>query len=156
MQPATTIVDYDTRERGELPFTATWVIDAPWAHPIWHQYLVVTFSLAPAQEGHEPTIYRPGMTHEMHVWAVDPDTPVTVWKERPEGCLLQPMNHGYQFKADSDDAALARVTALVQSLVEGTLSPDTDWRAMWDQLFADGVSLRINRLEAETQGATLQ
>ncbi len=145
----TIIVDHTVLPRGEgKPFGAQWVLTVPWAHPVWHQYWIGLYDLTTKHaDGSDPIIARPGMTHEMMVWAIDPGKPVTTWETRQDGCLLQPANHGYQFKAEDDDAAVQRIALLVRAIEERSLSPDTDWRGVWNELFLDGVSLHWNSFE---------
>ena len=113
-------------------FAVRWDIEAPWAHPFWNSYLVSLCDLT-TETGEPPVKYRPDVTHEVIVWALDPET----------GKLLQPPNHGYQFVAPSNEAARERITALVAQIEARQLSPDTDFSKAWDVLFADGVTLRV-------------
>lgn len=118
-------------------FTKTWVLKAPWAHPLWHSYAVIIYDLTTKVDGlPDPVIYMEGATHELMVLALNPEKPVG-----PGLHFLRPANHGYQFKADSNEAATARVIALLDEMAAGILSPDTDFRSMWDVRFRDGVSL---------------
>lgn len=145
----TIINDYTVTPAAEgRPFGAQWVLTVPWAHPLWSQYWVALYDLTTKHaDGTVPMIVRPGMTHEMMVWAIDPDKPVTTWEGRPDGCLLTPPNHGYQFKAESDEAATARIAGYIDAIDKQQLSPDTDWRGVWNEMFQDGASLHWNALE---------
>lgn len=140
------LVDHMTVERGERPFGAVWVLNLPWAHPFWSQYLVTLADLTTPLEK-PATIARPGMTHEVIVWAIDPEKPVEKWADRQPGCLLQPANHAYQFKADDDKAAHERIAKMVSAMIGRRLSPDTDYTPAWDHIFKDGVSLKSNVFE---------
>lgn len=121
-------------------FNRIWLLTAAWAHPLWHSYAFLLYDLtSPSPDGAAPSVYLDGATHELMVFALDPDHPA----ETPFR-MLQPANHGYQFKAESNEAAETRVVALLDEIEATTLSPDTDFRAMWDVRFADGVSL-LNR-----------
>lgn len=120
-------------------FAATWIVEAKWAHPLWHSYVFFLYDIATEIPDQRPAvIYRDGMTHELLVYALDPSHPVESTFQ-----VLQPANHGYQFKAESDEAAIARVVALLEEIEAKKLSPDTDFRAMWDVRFSDGVSLHM-------------
>lgn len=120
-------------------FGVTWIINAPWAHPIWHQYWIALYDLTTPHPGGAPTLYLPDATHEFIVYALDPEHPIA--KDTPiheAKCVkLKPPNYGYQFKAESNDAALARVQMIVDGIVADRLSPDTDFRSLWDKLLAD-------------------
>ena len=116
-------------------FNRTWVLKAPWAHPLWHTYVALLYDLTTPTD-RPPVLYREGMTHEIMIYALDPEKPAT-WPFS----LLSPANHGYQFKAASNEAASVRITSLLSDIVALKLSPDTDFRSTWDAYFLDGVSL---------------
>jgi hypothetical protein len=132
--------------RDDLVPTAVWVLDAPWAHPVWSQYVVSVADITgPAEDGTQQIHYAEGVTHELVVLACDPAWPVDTacGLKGQEVSLLTPPNHAYQFKAADIDAAVARVQLLVDMIERRHLSPDSDFAASWDRYFADGVSLRI-------------
>lgn len=131
--------------RGADPFSATWVLTVPWAHPLWDQYLIVIFDLTTPVVGMDTILHLKEATHEIQVWALDPKSRVT--ELSPDVALgelrrLHPLNHGYQFIAESDEAAMERGQKIVEAIEKGQLSPDTDFIAMWDKMFADGASMR--------------
>jgi hypothetical protein len=126
---------------GKNAFGAMWVLTLPWAHPHWSQYVLHLADLTTPLE-RPPFIARPGMTHEMLLFALDPANLIKKWAPDLSVCMLLPANQGFQFKADSDDAALARVAELVDRMEARTLSPDTDYDSMWRDLFQDGVTLK--------------
>lgn len=143
----TIINDHRVFHTEGRPFGAIWFLTVEWAHPIWKQYFVSLCDLT-TPVAKPAMIARPGMTHEMMVWAVDPKVTLDKWEDRPKGgFLLQPANHGYQFMADSDEAATARIALIVRAIEERGLSPDTDWRGVWNEMFQDGASLHWNALE---------
>ena len=125
------------RPQNPQPFGKTWIVEAPWAHPVWDNYVVLLYDLT-TDTGSAPAIHREGMTHELMVFALDPSKPID-----PPSHMLRPANHGYQFKADSDEAATERVVNLLEEIEVKHLSPDTDFRTMWDVRFPDGVSLHM-------------
>ncbi|MCO5730140.1 hypothetical protein [Rhizobium sp. SSA_523] len=128
-----------TPEKPATPaFSKTWIVEAPWAHPLWRSYVFCLYDLTTEIPGAPAVIHRDGMTHELQVFALDPSKPVD-----PPVYMLQPANHGYQFKAESNDAAAARVIGLIEEIEAKTLTPDTDFRTMWDYRFHDGVSLHM-------------
>jgi len=125
-------------------WSATWLINAPWAHPVWSQYMVLLYDLTTVVEGGQPLIlYKPDVTHELMMYAVDPK--IRIDEEKPlteqKFTLLQPANYGYQFVAENNEAAQQRVQKLVDRIDAYTLSPDTDYRSVWNELFNDGYAL---------------
>lgn len=128
---------------GALIFNVTWIIIAPWAHPIWSQYALLLYDLTSPSRAGPPTIHMPGATHEFMLFALDPAAPVARDSSIRDASLrlLQPPNHGYQLYAASDDDAVARIQQVVDRIVAGNMSPDTDFRWEWDELFPDAFSL---------------
>ncbi len=126
------------------PWGVSWGLDCAWAHPAWSQYVIHLYDLTTPTEK-PPFIHLPGATHEFMLWAVDPNVGIVRDAPGPKffepGCLLDPANLGYQFIASSHAAARSRLQALINKIVAGTLSPDTDFRRMWDSEFADGMTL---------------
>lgn len=131
---------HENPHNKEVIFNYAWIIDAPWAHPVWNQYALFLCDLTSEEPGVDKgTIHTPGHTHEFLLYALDPaypivrDTPIPEVKFAP----LNPPNYGYQFKADSNEAALARVQELVDGIVTLKLNPDTDYRSLWNKLLPD-------------------
>lgn len=125
-------------------YRSIWALKVPDVHPIWDEYLVCLYSLE--SDGVVPILkYQEDMTHEFIVVALGPDVKVDFEKEIFDQNSLQPLvppNHAYQFRAENNEAAKARVGVLVNSILSGSISPDTDAGAAWDMLWSDGVSLR--------------
>jgi hypothetical protein len=126
-------------------FNVAWVINAPWAHPVWSQYVLMLYDLTSISEKHgEPLLHLPDATHEFFLWAIDPDHPIEQKGPlQPEDIhRLTPPNYGYQFKAASHDAAEERLQAIVDGIIAAEINPDTDWRGVWNNaLFPDGYPL---------------
>lgn len=133
------------------PFGRVWWCHAPWAHPFWHSYLFSLVDLT-TPTARPPRIYLPGATHEVMVVALDPAFPNTAMPPH----TLSPPNHGYQFIADSNEAAERRIVELLDMIDDHRLSPDTDHRRVWDSLFADGRSLVVGSLVTHPAPAGLQ
>lgn len=139
--------EYVAPNRPDEIYTKAWWVDAPWAHPFWQSYCIFLSDLyRPSSIGpKEATKYAEGVTHEVVVYALDPDdTNYRVW---PDGDgkmprVLTPPNYIYQFYAASDEAAKARIETIVQNIANGQINPDTDAIRQWEHLFADGVSAR--------------
>lgn len=119
---------------------AMWVIEAPWAHPVWHSFLVVLIHMRPMPDQRPTKIYLAGATHEMWLLAMNPDEP-----RQPaiEGVgpphYLTPPNYASQFISESDDVACERVRRAVAMVTEGNLNPDEDYRWWWARLFGDNM-----------------
>lgn len=114
---------------------AFWYVHAPYAHPIWHSYIIGAVHLRdiPGQS-RPPHISLPGATHETFVYALDPEQPVRVDQSAK---MLHPANFAGQFIEASDEAAALRIERTVHDVCEGRLNPDTDYRQWWVRAFSD-------------------
>lgn len=120
----------DPRQSVTLP---CWIAHAPYAHPIWSNYAVMCVALRESPGVPKPVINMPGATHEIMVFALDPNF-VPAVDDFPK--FLQPVNFAAQFIEPDDLSATVRVQQAVQDIIDGTLSPDTDFRWMWAQRFS--------------------
>ncbi|QIG76880.1 hypothetical protein EVC30_051 [Rhizobium phage RHph_Y1_11] len=112
-------------------WAVAYLIDAPWAHPLWSQYILFGFDLDAGA-----TRYRSDTTHEVLLFALDRNFPATPplldGKELP---LLQPPNCGYQLTTTNDDL-VKLLDGVVEAIDAKQMSPDTDHRSsQWDKLF---------------------
>lgn len=124
---------------------AHWIIEAPWAHPIWHSYSIILVHLRPlahqrTARGDKTLIYLDGATHEMWVMAIDPAADRNeIMRRSVMGEWMTPKNFAAQFIAPSDDGAKDRIAAAVRGICDGMLSPDTDFQNDWKRLFGDNM-----------------
>lgn len=117
-----------------------WLIEAPWAHPAWHSYLVIVIHLRPMPGTEPPILYNPHATHELIVMALDPngDRDHLLEHSLSDHCrTLEPPNYIGQIVEITDDLARDRVRRAVEMICQGDLSPDTDYRAQWVAMFGD-------------------
>jgi hypothetical protein len=122
---------------------AQWIIEARWAHPIWDSYAIILMHLRPMADGRETLIHREGATHEMLVFALNPEHPrsPTIHGTGPVH-FLQPVNFGAQLVEPDDAAAMTRIEDTVDRIINGTLNPDTDALSQWIALFGDHMLKR--------------
>lgn len=90
------------------------------------------------------TLYRSDATHEMLLYALNPDhnSEYRVGKLLPSNDAgafytskcLQPANYGYQWCAKDNNEAEQLCSNIVTDVSGRSLSPDTDYRATWDRL----------------------
>jgi hypothetical protein len=121
-----------------------WIAEAPWAHPIWHSYMLTLMHLRPMPDNRPTQFYLEGATHEMWLYALDPEgkrEPVILGAPlgRDTCQPLTPMNFAAQFIAEDDEAAAIRIHDAVRRICEGKLSPDTDFIRHWMHLFGDNM-----------------
>ena len=58
-----------------------WVVEAPWAHPLWHSYVILSSHLRPLPDQRKTIFYLPDATHEIWVYALDPEQPRAGWPQ---------------------------------------------------------------------------
>lgn len=137
-------IELDYQTPAGHPWNFGWLIHAPGAHPFWSQYLLLLYDLLTPTEA-SPKIYLPGATHEFLLFSVNPDEHYSQETTIKDSIgVLDPPNHGYQFRAEDNLEAQARLSMVVNMIITGELNPDSDARAAWDALFHDGVTLRRN------------
>jgi hypothetical protein len=107
---------------------AVWIVEAAWAHPIWHSYVAVLVHLRAAPGVPEPLIYLQGATHEIWLYALAHDRPREPGirgRESPMRHAMEPKQFAAQFIERDDEAAHARVEAALAEVCSGHLSPDS-------------------------------
>lgn len=113
---------------------SSWILHVPKAHPMWEYYWLGCVHLRPHPDGPPPMIFLPHATHEVMVYALNPGIDPAL-DDGPR--LLLPANFHGQFIEPSDADAAARVQATVQEIVDGRLSPDTDFQREWVRRYSD-------------------
>lgn len=128
-------------------YNVTYLISAPWAHPLWSQYLLCGYNI----DVPEANKKRPDVTHEIMLWAVGPETKLEngpIYQvQTPK--LLQPANMAYQLTT-TNEKLVALLDSVVERIEAQTLSPDTDFRSMWDKFFItdhNAVTLMVSIFE---------
>lgn len=115
-----------------------WLIKAPWAHQLWHSYILFLLHLRPLEGFPWPKIYVKGATHEIVLFATDPEAKIQL--DKPASAyLLHPPNFAAQFISDGDETAALKIQEVVVKIVEGRLSPDTDHTQSWIAIFNAGM-----------------
>lgn len=136
----------------KIPFSANWQVEASWAHPVWQWYSLLLVDLTtelPDQP--KPNIFHPEATHELTVWALNPDSNDSyVGGKQLVGSdtymagmqnLLHGPNQVFQWRATNVEAE-ARVLKIYEAIRDGNLNPDTDANRSWVFLFHDWTSAR--------------
>lgn len=127
---------------------AMWIVEAPWAHPVWHSYAIILVHLRELPDKRETKIYLEGATHEMWVVALNPDADreqfISHGTHVVEGAesasiFLEPLNFAAQFIETCDEYAFNRVEKAVEMICARQLSPDTDFRRQWEALFGSSM-----------------
>jgi hypothetical protein len=122
-----------------------WLVEAEWAHPVWHSYLISLIHLRPTPGLLLPKIYVPCATHELVLYALQPDGDrdrVLVDGLGSWCKCMSPVNFCAQIVEVTDDLARQRIREAVELICQGSLSPDTDYLGQWCVMFGDGMVKR--------------
>jgi len=76
----------------------------------------------------------PGATHELMIYALDPDYEIDPYEVR----ALEPVSVAQQFLAENDAEALGLIEKCVRKIADGSLSPDSDFRSIWRHILVGG------------------
>lgn len=117
-----------------------WIVEAPWAHPIWHSYGIFLVHLRPLPDGRKTFRYREDATHEFWIYALDPAKPrAPILVGESSGHLLTPVNFAAQLVEKSDGSAVSRIEGAIDLILSGELNPDTDAQRQWEALFGNAM-----------------
>lgn len=116
-----------------------WVIEAPWAHPIWHSYSLVLVHLREMPDKRKTFFYLDGATHEFWLHALDPNENRQEVIDGQATHHLTPVNFAAQIVRSNDEIAIAEIRETVEDIIDGKLSPDTDFRQDWIARFGDSM-----------------
>lgn len=123
------------RRNGNKPHASVcgWIVEARWAHPVWHSYLIAVIHLRQVEGGQAPNILLSGATHEIMVYALNPEYKRAL---NDTVSFLTPANFHGQWIARDDAAAAEKCKQCVIDILHGKLSPDTDFTQHWIKLFS--------------------
>lgn len=126
-------VKFEGRTIEQSAALGGWLIEAPFALPAWNYHVASLIHLRPTPPAKDPVISRPGSTHELMMWALDPrlEEEIDPQDIKTMRHILQPIDFSEQFIARNDERALKVVRFAIQKCVDGELLPDTDGRRGW-------------------------
>ena len=113
---------------------AHYIVSAEWAHPVWSHYFICCVHLRDVEGVPAANIALEGATHEVMVFALDPSAEIPL-DTMPT--TLRPINFSGQFIAASDEDAKEKIEEVVLEIINGKLSPDTDFISEWVKRFSD-------------------
>ena len=113
---------------GKETTIGAWIIHAPGHHPFWEYYAIACIHLRDVPGMKPAEILLQGATHEIFIWALSPDHKVAL---NDDLHLLRPVNFTAQFIEESDSSAYKKVEGSIKEIMEGKLSPDTDYNRLW-------------------------
>ena len=111
-----------------------WIVQTEFAYPLCDHYLITCVHLRDIPGARPANITVAGATHGVSVVALQPheDYPINGPLPYP---FPNPFNFVDQWKADSDEEAVQKVETCVKEIINGFLSPDTDYIDEWENRF---------------------
>lgn len=127
------------------------IVCAPASHPFWPWKICTVVTLADV-EGFPPAIrLHPSMTHELVMIPIAPGADLsTIPEVRGSLPFLLPPDVQHQFAGTDDDARALQAFA-IRAVLDGMLTPDSDYRRYWAQeLYERTRGVTINAEHAVT------
>ena len=93
-----------------------WQMVIPSAHPMWSRFVLMCASLADFPGVPPAKKQFPEATHEITVFAIDPNFPQEKWEQGGIG-VMEPVNHVWQF-CSTDAIAEELMEHIVQMLID--------------------------------------
>lgn len=112
---------------------ATWLLHCPGAHAFWSYWWIYLIHLRPIEGERKPAvIVVPGAGWEMTSFAQDPAVPPDPDDAEQTMAFLSPVDWQVQFGEVKTDREAERVAlAVVNAIMSGKVSPDSDFRQFW-------------------------
>ncbi len=111
---------------------AAWLLHCPGAHAFWSYWWIMLIHLRPVEGAPPAVITTPGAGWEVICAAQQPDVAPNADEVKGTLRYLTPFDWVVQFGDVKDDAkAIEVVEAVVQAIMTGQASPDSDWRRYW-------------------------
>mgnify|MGYP003389946411 CR=1 FL=1 len=113
-----------------------WLLRGPW-HPLWSAWMIAVVHLRRIDGTREPYLQFPGASHEFLIISLesppscpdrdpDPDD-VSTWY------ALEPPDAVVQVSGITDEQAAEIADLIVEKILAGDASPDSDFRAYWER-----------------------
>ena len=119
-------------------FAAVYLVEAAYAHPVWHSYAFALVDLKPFEGLAPAVLYIPNATFEFHIWALNPQESRQKMLDTGQVCRLSPINFAAQSTVPEDEVR-ARFIQSIDDVINGRISPDTDYISMWIERWGDNM-----------------
>lgn len=119
---------------------SAWLVCCPGAHAFWEWWTCGVYHLRPIEGQSKPaTLNFPGASHEFMFAAIDPTggpPPLTGGRFS----LLMPLDLVHQVTGIDDKTAGHILDLSIAAIMQGTMSPDSDYAERWAKLLDGTVS----------------
>lgn len=128
-----------------------WVVQGPF-HPAWNTWMIAIVHLRDHPRVEPAKKQYPEAEYEFMIWACDPSIPFDVdewdrtarWGPEDKGRFLTPPDAVIQFDGINDIQASELLDLAVDLILDGSMSPDSDYRKDWeDGLRATVAHMRV-------------
>lgn len=112
-----------------------WLLDAPNAHPAWRFHSLIVVHLREVEGVPAPVMQFAGASHELMVYALDPDHDDEIMVGDPLTQLhyLTPPDAVVQFIVADDEQARSVAAFAAHAVAHGLVVPDADFREDWEK-----------------------
>lgn len=128
---------------------AAWLLQRPEAHPFWDQWVVSCVHLREIPGAAPPRKEKPENDHEFVIFALNPQAHPEPNPDAERFSYLQPCDLVYQCAGLTDAQAADICKLMVEHILHGGASPDSDWRRWWENSLASTVKHYIERVHDE-------
>lgn len=123
------------------PTIDAWLVHVPGAHPFWSHWVISVVHLRDVPGTPPAKKHYPEAEYEFLIGALDPDRPLPDPDDPAVGSVrvLMPIDVVEQFGGVSDEDAKTICEGAVRVVLDGSLSPDQDYRSHWKRLIKNTV-----------------
>lgn len=112
----------------------TWIIEGPF-HPFWSQWAMTIIELKEVEGMPPPNRKYPEADAEFLIVSLNPDHPAET-TVNPQLRFLEPPDVAFQCDGLDREQLEALLRGCVDDVVEGRISPDSDYRQTWLELLS--------------------
>lgn len=111
--------------------TVLWLIEAPWANPNWHSYVMSLIAL--------PWASHEAPTHEVVLFPLNPTFPRQALIDSAAVRVVQPARFAAHIWEDEPGQAVEKVRLSVAAICAGFLDPTLGAGVTWTALFGSNI-----------------
>lgn len=111
---------------------SSWLLYCPGAHVCWSYWWISLCHLRPIEGVEAVQLHAPDMRYEVICYAQDPEHGPDPDRPAETSHMLSPIDWGVQFgSVDTDEKAARVIELVVDAIMTGHYSPDSDFRSLW-------------------------